>query len=491
MKVSRFIALFILISQFSFSQSGAPLKENRKMYLKGNSIIIGNNILGHHRSKPLTDNDIANDLVKMKYIDVDDDKSTFSSSEADIDLTIRSPKIAYAALYWSALYPYEKGVSKTSGNKIVFNERGKRDSIINSILFKTPNAGYTQIIGETIYDSFKSKSFESNMPYVCYADVTAHFQALPHINGTYTVANIRATEGQISGGGSAGWLLYIIYEEPSESLKYFTSYDGLIEVNKEPVEVSFKDFKNKEEGNIQTTIAIGALEGDRKIKSDAVSIFSQKSDAYVRLSSALREDNNFFNSSITIGDKYFSARNPNSTNTLGFDLLKMTLPNQDNSIFNSTTTHAKLKFETRADRFYLYFVAFETELSQNYFEEIGKVQQQDSILKTEKFRVENEYLTEKDHFFNRVLRRESISVPGLEAGYYIVTNVFSVPENAQAWSELLKKNGLHPKGFVNPLNSWDYIYIHNNGDLKDVFEKWQEYGKLDYLKDIWVMRINL
>lgn len=519
-----------MFCQSAFSQDGVKLKEKHKLYLNGNSILIGNNILGHHKNKALVEDDIPNDKVKMVYIDVDNDNSTFSSSEATIKTEIENPKIVYAALYWSALYPFKKGVSKTVGNRIVYHGRGDRDSIVNDIMFKTPNGNYKNIEGEIIFDSFKSKSFENNMPYVCYADVTSQLQNLPNINGIYAVANVRATVGKISGGGSAGWLLYVVYEDEAESLKYFTTYDGLREVNRNAEEISFKGFKNKEEGNVKTTIAISTLEGDRKIKSDAVSIFNEKSNTYERLSNGLREENNFFNSSITIGNEVFKERNPNSINTLGFDLLKMEIPNEENSLFDNSTTNATLKFETRADRFYLYFVAFETEVSEDYLqtefdqladgeilvenkkvvdlkemqkdstssmlpntmeEPVSLAIEHDSSKISKELVVEKNLLVEQEDFNKEVLKRATITVSGMDPGYYLVTNVFSLEENAKVWTEFLEKNNFKPKSFINPQNTWRYIYITNSIDSNSVFKKWQEYKNLDIFKEIWVMRINL
>lgn len=519
-----------MFCQSSFSQDGVTMKEKQRLYLKGNSILIGNNILGHHKSKALVEDDVPNDKVKMVYIDVDNDSSTFSSSEANIQTKLENPKIAYAALYWSALYPFKKGVSKTMGNRIVYQGRGNREDNVNEILFKTPNGAYRDIKGEIIFDSFKTKDFEDNMPYVCYADVTSQLREMSDIDGVYAVANVRATEGKISGGGSAGWLLYIVYEDEAERLKYFTTFDGLREVNRNAEEISFKGFKNKEEGNIKTSIAISTLEGDRKIKSDAVSIFNEKSNSYERLGNGLREENNFFNSSITIGDKVFLNRNPYSTNTLGFDLLKMEIPNDENSLFTNSTTSAKLKFETRADRFYLYFVAFETEVSEdnlqtefdpladrevivdsNQVSELEKVQKdstsstptqankesisivraKDASKMPEKTLEDKDLLLEQEDFNKEVLKRATITVPGMEPGYYLVTNVFSVEDNAKVWTAFLEKNSFEPKSFINPQNTWRYIYITNSIDSTSVFKKWQEYKSLNIFKEIWVMRVNL
>src|SRR5690606_40137623 len=194
------IALFFLYQ--TYSQEGVPFKRNKQMYVSGNSILIGNNILGDHPTEPLMDIGIPNDVVKMKYIDVDTDETTFSSSEATIKNIIGKPKIAHAALYWCGLYPSEKGALRKSGNKMVHIGRGDREGQVNSILFKTPNGIYESLSGKVIFDSYGTEVFTTNSPYVCYADVTSKLQNLASINGTYTIANIKATEGEKIGRAS-------------------------------------------------------------------------------------------------------------------------------------------------------------------------------------------------------------------------------------------------------------------------------------------------
>jgi hypothetical protein len=84
MKNLYFLISFFLFFQFTHSQEGVAFKENKQLYLNGNSILIGNNILGDDATEPLMDISIPNDVVKMKYIDIDEDEATFSSSQATI-----------------------------------------------------------------------------------------------------------------------------------------------------------------------------------------------------------------------------------------------------------------------------------------------------------------------------------------------------------------------------------------------------------------------
>jgi hypothetical protein len=417
----------------------------------------------------------------MKYIDVDNDKRTFSSSEATIYNTNESPKIAYAALYWSALYPFKTGVLRKSGNKMEYKGLEERDPEVNSVFLKTPNDEYRMIKGQTIFDSNNNDVFTTNIPYVCFADVTSLLQSMPSINGTYTVANIKATEGEIFGGGAAGWLLYIVYEDPNESPKYFTTYNGLVGISSEPLEIAFKNFKIKKNEPIKTSIAIGALEGDGTLKNDEVSVYNITKEKYSSLSNSIRKKGNFFNSSITMGDSLFTFRNPNSSNTLGFDMLKMQIPNKKNEIINSATTEVKFKFESKEDHYYLFFMAFETEIDNLFYNEKYKLAQLEIFKKNQLLKEAN--VIKEDPY--------SFSIPNEEKGYYLVTNFFSIPEQKSEWIDLLTEKGYNPKVFVNPKNNLQYVYLLNDKDQSVVLNKMKELKDLVGFKGLEIYKINI
>lgn len=401
-RIFTFFTVFLML-QAAFSQTRENLKKSKQLYIHGNSILVGNNVLGHHTTRPMMQDEVPNDAVNMKYIDVDDDKATFSSSQATIKAMPNDSRVAYAALYWTGLYPYEKGILRTSGGRVRYIARGEREGNVNQVLFKTPGNEYTPIEGTVLKDEIGKEGYADIAPYACRADVTEILQELSDIAGVYTVGNIRAAEGKIPGGGSAGWLLYIVYENTEESLKYFTTYDGLIEVDREKVDIKFSGFRSKQEGKINPTLGIGALEGDRKIRSDQMLLYNEKEDDFVPMSNALREERNFFNSSITMGNSVYQDRNPNSSNTLGFDLLKLNIPNEKNQFFDENTTEATLRFQTRADRFYLFFVSFEIDLDQDYLELVNfgwnqteSISKKDGLQKTEKMPTTTQIIKSSD-----------------------------------------------------------------------------------------------
>ncbi|HZW77883.1 MAG TPA: hypothetical protein VFF21_06225 [Flavobacteriaceae bacterium] len=530
--ISRFL-LLILVSLTLFpatAQSEKEFSQSKHIYIRGKSVLAGNNLLGHHATKPMMKDEVPNDAVKMKYIDVDNDKRTFSSSEAVISNVPNEAKVVYAALYWTALYPYEKGVLKTSGGKAKFVSKGDRENAIENVFFKLPGENYQEIKGEILKDGFGEENFIETSPYVCRADVTELFKKRKSVNGTYTVANVRAAEGRVSGGGSAGWVLYVVYEDEKESLKYFTSYDGLVEINKQVVDLDFTGFKGKQEGKINAMLGIGALEGDRKIPTDQLLLFSDKSGEFVPMSNSLREEKNFFISSITFGDKVYADRNPNSTNTLGFDLLTMDVPNSSSRFFDRNTTKTTLRFQTRNDRFYLFFVSFEVDMDPEYLENllanatddkiiIQKTEEEEGVLpgknKEEKPAKDNEESAlapgsklhlvngkRKDRYPNLsaveeaavredILSQENRTIPGMASGYYLVTNVFAIPENARRWTEFLIRKEFKPATFINPENNWEYIYTGAFDSFEEGFEVWKSHQDKEYFVGLWLMKVNV
>ena len=118
--------IFLFLGIQAFSQNYIPFTPRFDNDLKGDIVLIGNNILGPSND-PFNNNATYNHNVDMQYIDIDGDTTTFSSSSADLE--IPNPncyKIIYAGLYWGAV---------TSGVEPITN-----------IKLKGPTGGYTDII---------------------------------------------------------------------------------------------------------------------------------------------------------------------------------------------------------------------------------------------------------------------------------------------------------------------------------------------------------
>ena len=355
---------------FLFAQEAVPFKVQNEFYIYGDATVIGNNILSKDIKEPFNDTSLTNDDIDMVFVDIDNDPSTFSSSSASLKLPKNHKKIVYAALYWTATYSYEQGYRQESAGQFLF--QGKRvhhRDDIDKIKLKLPNGEYKNINGTVIFDGDDNTAFTLNSPYVCVADVTRLLKNAKDINGAYTVANVKATKGFVSGGSAAGWLLYIVYETPTKKPKYITTYNGFAHVSNAPLKLKFKNFKAQEKGDIKTTLTFAALEGDSALTEDECILINPKAKRVLLLSTKERPSNNFFNSKITYTDNIFNNRFPKSENTLGFDIATMDISNKSQPIIDNTTTEIEMAFNTESDRFYMFFTAFQTEISKTFYEE--------------------------------------------------------------------------------------------------------------------------
>ncbi|URM37843.1 T9SS type B sorting domain-containing protein [Flavobacterium anhuiense] len=332
--------------------------------LKGDMLLIGNNILNRDNNKA---NERPNDAynvynqnnnnLQMYYVDIDNDSSTFSSSSATLSIPSGSRecyKIVYAGLYWAGIYSQGSIDNKTVNR-----------SNLGSIKIKLPNqAAYTDISGQLIYDYYPSNSNGSQIPYAYYYDLTSLVQGLANPEGQYTVANIISAQGNINGGFSAGWNLFVVYEDPKSSAKYITSFDGFrwIQANSNAVTYNISGFKTIPTGTVKAKLAFAALEGDVDLTGDRYSINNTD------ISTAERPVDNFFNSTINDTNGPFTNRNLASGNTLGFEAGILNVPNPANrqnpggSVIKNNDTSATLKLTTSGDGYGLFFNAFNVEI---------------------------------------------------------------------------------------------------------------------------------
>jgi hypothetical protein len=496
MKTLFKLSLFFLFTFQIIAQEQQEFQHYQKQYVNGDAVVIGNNIVSKHNTKPLNDFSIINDDVKMRYVDIDKDGSTFSSSSATLSIRSNNATIKSATLYWSAVYPYTKGTKSKSADEIYYEGNNIRESNINTIKFRTPESNYFDVVGTIIYDGYNTKDFENNAPYVCYADVTELIKSKNDFNGEYTVANVKATEGFVSGGSAAGWLLFIVYEAPEETSKLITSYHGFSHLSSNNLDIKFTDFKTIASGEVNASIISATLEGDAKLSRDQSFIYNSELKEFTPFKNKLRSVKNFFNSKITIDNRYFTQRNPNSTNTLGFDVVQMKVPK---GIIQNSQTETVLRYGTRSDRYYLFFTAFKTEINEVFH--INKESIVASEIKFDEPEIMIKASHDKGQFdekeeisvseIKRELKQVTLNIPSIPKGYYLITNVFSKPNYAKRWETFLLSKGHDPKTFINPKNNWRYVHVYNNLDIREVYKSYKKLVSKDYFKEIWVFKINM
>jgi len=247
------------------------------------------------------------------------------------------------------------------------------DADFRNIKIKVPGGTYVDVTaGTVIYDGYRntptnpSNVAQDDVPYVCYADVTNLIDQ-NNTNGTFTVANMNATIGQTSGvsGAVGGWTLVVVYEDPQATPKFISTNDGFVQiVNSNPdVDFTYAGVPALPAPlPINARFGISSLEGDQGLGGDSVSI-QNTSDIYVALGdvNGNNPSSNFFNSSITNNSAFVTNRNPNSQNTLGFDIDIFDIPNASNTLIGNDQEEVSFRLRTDQDSYRVFLTAFATE----------------------------------------------------------------------------------------------------------------------------------
>ena len=520
--------LLLLISIDMFSQVAVPFAVRRQMYVKGDMTMIANNIVNRKDffSSPnspydkIDDKAKLNDQFDMQYIDIDGDNSTFSSSSAT--LTLDAPKekrIVYAGLYWSATYTTNS--SKNASTNVFTAVDANRDAF-DKIKIKLPNDNsYTDIQGKLIFDGHQKPSFKESAPYAMYADITELVKNISSPLGTYTVANVKSTVGTISGGVSGGWTILFVYEDLAMTGKFITTYDGFAGVTKTSVDIDFSGFQTIPTGTINAKIACAALEGDLSLVGDQIYFKAEYGKEFSNISDVLRQKTNVFNSSISIDDKYFTERVPNSVNTLGYDSFIMTIQNPNNSIIKNGITDATIKFKSYGDRYFVFFNAFSVEVVPPTIENPQEiVEPTDLLVKVIKKEALEEIKTAPkliavkkvvktvEEETPKALVLESTIVKSeinenttktatartarnlVDKEYYLVAGVFKVHSNATKLIAKLKTQGIAAYYVTNPRNKYRYVYISKNDTYKETSRLYANKLNGQYNKNTWVFGLT-
>ncbi|WP_348825618.1 SprB repeat-containing protein, partial [Flavobacterium aestuarii] len=390
LKTAMVFALFFL-STISYSQVLKNFGINYQNNLKGDILVIGNNSLnrdlgtnGNRANDPYNtvgSSSSYNENLNMKWINIDPDgTNNFNSSSATLTIPTASKacyNIVYAALYWSGTYSIAADRGSASGA-----DRTK----INKVRFKVGSNPYVNLVGNVIYDYIGVTGTASGAlapataqaarnPYACMLDITSYIKSGGETS--YTVANVASSEGGsgTSAGHSAGWSIFVVYEDPYLPSKYIASFDGFsrIKGGDPAFVIPISGFKTNPVGQVKVKLAFSALEGDNRDTGDnfrvkgttaALTPASVWGDAFcaIRPQQTATIKPNFFNSSITDGDVYFLDRTPNSKNTLGYDAGVLQLANASNTVIRNNETSLNFELSTSSDWYYMFFNALAVDI---------------------------------------------------------------------------------------------------------------------------------
>ncbi len=384
--------------------------------VRGELKMIGNGIIGPTRDR-FGNTLVANDPVfsdeengsgyrAYDYVDIDGDPSTFSSSSSFLELPTGCERILYAGLYWSATY-YDVGQIRSDLQPIYFgNTQPDPRPPFNTIKFRTPNSGYVTIPQSDVrilYDGYPGSINNPNgspndtrgpsainpawpnienavvdMPYHCYADVTALVQADANPEGDYFVADQRASIGDINSRNDlvAGWTLVVIYEDPSLPNKFISSNNGVaaISASTGDIDYTYSGFTTLPAPlPVNARFGIGSYEGDKNLRGDDLLMERRTSGIFERLTTTgtvrppsddiPNQASNFFDSSISVDGNYVTTKNPGySDNQLGYDIDIFDIPNSSNRFIGNNQNAVNFRLTTRSDKFQVYVNTFEVEI---------------------------------------------------------------------------------------------------------------------------------
>jgi hypothetical protein len=152
------VGILLFMTQGSYGQIKTPFTprlSGGNLKVKGDVVLIGNSIIGRTTKLPIFspvgdpngiitnqavltseanqdyNGTASNNASNVEYIDIDTDNNTFSSSSADLLINNSCKRIAFAGLYWTSIYPNDRGTDK---DKDFVGTPRKNDW--NEVLFK-------------------------------------------------------------------------------------------------------------------------------------------------------------------------------------------------------------------------------------------------------------------------------------------------------------------------------------------------------------------
>ncbi|OOB84154.1 hypothetical protein BZL53_03525 [Flavobacterium columnare] len=466
-------------------------------YLKGDIYFIANSIIGKKSGKnanepydKISSNAKLNDQLNMAYIDIDQELETFSSSSAVLEPIHPNDKVLFAGLYWCATLP----------------DRNNSIQPINKISIKTPQSeNYFTIEGSILYDAKEHNKHTTNAPYVCFSDITDQIKSKPW--GTYTVANIQASQEKIEGGSAAGWVLYVIYESDSEPYHLISLYDGFSYIYNKPVEINFKEFITPKTGKITPKLTVAALEGDLNIEGDNLRINTPNTKKWYYISNSLRSGQNIFNSKITHYNTDFNKRTPASLNTLGYDVFLDKIQTKELSF--SDIDQVNLKISSLGDKFYVTNIGFSIEIDEDFARK--KI---DSTLST-KYSItqKNVQIPKQKKNLNPIdtntIRKTIVEPTSTKnsrkpkeiktylfdstvapEGYYIIANAYQNIHYAHDFANKISSKTIQPFIFKNPDNQLYYLSLKHYKSQTAAEKAYYNNINNTYFQEYWIAKIQ-
>ncbi|WP_248722870.1 gliding motility-associated C-terminal domain-containing protein [Seonamhaeicola sp. ML3] len=365
------LVVFLLSSVYVSAQLQQAFTPRFNEAVNGDFTIIANNTISTSATGNYTGGGNNDGFSNLVYVDIDNDATTFNSSNADFANPAPGASclnIKKVYLYWAAADQEPSGPGSDNQPTWNFNDI--------KLMLPSETAYTTYTADEVIYRGLDTRF--SNAPYICVKEITTEVTNLMNNSispyGTYQVANVEGKIGSLNDyqtgiptGVSGGWQIVFVYESPTLPRKNIAIFDGYAHVKNGSgsYNIDFNGFQTVPTGNVSANILVGALEGDQGYGGDRLQI-ENVSNTFIDLSTSptapIRTTSNFFNSRITIDNNNFLDRVPASTNTLGFDAAVFQLDNPGNTIIGNNQTSATIRLTSNQETYGLFLLGLSVDI---------------------------------------------------------------------------------------------------------------------------------
>jgi uncharacterized repeat protein (TIGR01451 family) len=285
----------------------------------------------------------GNDNSNMQFTDIDGVAATKNSSAANLVLPTGTNTIKFARLYW--------------GGRIDNAAVVADPDTLRKIKIRFATGAYSPILAPAgSVDVFAITGSET--VYQSYVDVTNYLQA--NGAGTYTIADLPATPGKISGGGKyAGWSIVLAYENPASLLNSVRIYHGFNQISVQStlsVTLNNLNVPNNSLSAGDAVMSTMAWEGDGNLGGTSNTLGDYMQVNGIAVSNATNPVKNFWNSSISKNGTSIHTKNPDYLNQMGIDIDEVNVGTGYGILPNATSV--TLTFGTEADQYFPSFFAF-------------------------------------------------------------------------------------------------------------------------------------
>lgn len=321
------VNLTIPSSAFSAGTNVIAVEVHRRTQGSNDGIALDAQLIGN---KPASGTSIAN------------------ASSADLALPATGTNtIKFARLYWGGRIARSTITANAANLKTVKIRKGASGNYVNVTALGVDTIALNEAAG---------------VAYQSYADVTTFINS--NGAGTYTVADLAAAVGGVTGGNFAGWSIVVVYENSAQT-DYFSTriYDGYMKVyddgSSTTIPVTLTGFDAPASGltSSDAYLTTFAWEGDANLAASS----SNPAGDFLKINGTAFTDannpaSNMWNGTISNNGTLVTTKNPNFKNQMGIDIDELQVGTGYG--IQPNASQVAVTFGTEADQYFPSIFAF-------------------------------------------------------------------------------------------------------------------------------------